>query len=576
MGSQGLSSIMLGMSTSAPIEVRSVPSTEVKEKAELYSFQKPQRRDWLTAMIVGAMCFALSAIYYHFDHHQLMMDESWHILKGHQYRELWSHFRPWNLNWWHQFMTVDGFYPLLVQAQSGFIKALFGSGRWADIFLSCSYNFLMGASLFLCVRMAGFSVLSGLASVFFINCFPETNQLNHMFMLDFPAMASTAFGIFLFFYWWANPTKKTAIACGLLLGLCSLTKHVAAVYLLGVGLMFAILSLMNKGLKPAREMFVQTAVVGLSAASLVIPWVILNRSRINYINNYAKEGLDAAGILPDFSSSFIYYAQSYWVTLSPVLCILAVFAALALKPKDNYKLLPFWCSFTVGFMLMSSYVYPMHRYILPSLILPAVLCGVLVDKLFSYKNWTVKACAIVLTALAAVQFLSFHFTPYPIANLPHLTDLSSQLGVHYESTKCGTDGTKGHPIPYSDWGYDWVSQVIEKTDKDPVYLNIMVNVSQLNAQTFDLLMKEKKSNIFATSQRVWTIAGDTIAFSPETALNYQWYLFKDGLTGLPLRDKESEKNYAAMKKFVAESGKFRLVREEKAPDNTALRLYRIL
>lgn len=473
-------------------------------------------------------------------------------------------------------MTADGFYPLVVQAQSGLVKAVFGSGRWADVFISCSYNFLMGASLFLCVRMAGFGVFGALASVLFINCFPETNQLSHMFMLDFPAMASTVFGMFLFFYWWANPTKKVAVACGLLLGMCSLTKHVAAVYLLGVGLMFALLSLMNKGSKPAREMFIQTAIVGLSAASLVIPWIIANRTRINYINTYAKEGLDAAGILPDFSSSFIYYAQSYWVTLSPLLCILAVFAAFALKPKDNYQLLPFWSSFIVGFLLMSSYVYPMHRYILPGLVLPAVLCGVLVDKLFSYKHWSVKACSVGLAAFAAVQFVSFHFTPYPISGFPVITDLSQKLGVRYESTKCGTDGLKGNPIPYSDWGYDWVSQIIEKTDKNPVYLNIMVNVSQLNAQTFDLLMKEKKSNVFATSGRVWTIAGDTIAFSPQTALNYQWYLFKEGNTGLPLRDKQSEQNYAAMKKFVAESGKFRLVKKEKAPDGTALILFRLI
>lgn len=561
-----------------PVATSSLMDSKPPESSnQNFNFESPRKRDWLIALLVGSACFALSSLYYYFDHHQLMMDESWHILKGHQYRELWSHFRPWDLSWWNRFMTVDGFYPLVVQAQSGFLKAVFGSGRWADIFLSCAYNFLMGSSIFLCVRMAGFSTFAAIASVLFINCFPETNQLNHMFMLDFPAMASTAFGMFLFFYWWSRPSIRTAVVAGLLLGLCSLTKHVAAVYLLGVGLFFAVLSLFNKGSKPAKEMFIQTAIVGLSAASLVIPWVILNRSRINYINNYAKEGLDSAGILPDFYSSFVYYAQSYWVTLSPVLCIVAIFAALSLKPRDNYKLVPIWCSFILGFLLMSSYVYPMHRYILPSLILPAMLCGVLVDKLYSYQNPLVKCCSLALIGIAVLQFVSFHFTPYPIAILPFITQLSNRLGMKYESTKCGTTGEKGHPIPYEDWGYDWVTQTIEKTDSNPVYLNIMVNVSQLNAQTFDLLMKEKQSKVvFPTSSRVWTIAGDTIDFSPEKALNYQWYLFKDGTTGLPLRDKQSESNYFMMKKFVAESGKFRLVKQAIAPDKSNLKLYRIL
>lgn len=549
-------------------------SLPLKSKNAKY-FYSPQKRDYLIAGLLGLACFALSAVYYYFDHHRLMMDESWHILKGYEYRDLWSHFRPWNLSWWQRFLTVDGFYPYVVQSQSGLLKAVIGGGRTADVLLSCTYNFLMGASLFLAVRILGFGIIAAATAVAFINIFPETNQLNHMFMLDFPAMSCTAVGMYLFFRWWNNPGYKSAVTTGLLLGFCCLTKHVAAVFLLGTGLYFALTASLNMGKEKPPKMFFQTATLGLSAASVVFSWILTNHKKINHINNYAKEGLESAGILPDFGSNCFYYLQSYWVTLSPLFCILFVLAVFALKPQDHRKLLPLWSSFVLGFVLMSLYVYPMHRYLLPSLILPAVLCGVLMERIFNYKSLLAKVCVVAVITLAGLQFISFQFMPYPVSSFPVLTQLSKVLQVCYESTKCGGDGSKGNPVPYVDWGYDWVSKRIEKTDTNPVYLNVMVNLSQLNPQTFDLQMRERKSNVFATSSRVWNIAGDIVDFKKDQAVNFQWYLFKEGETGLPFRDIESENNYKALKKFVESSGKYPLVESRKAPDGMDLKLYRV-
>lgn len=551
-------------------------SHDAAESTERWFCTRLTKTDAVSALLLGLFAFLLSASFYAFDHHQLMMDESWHVLKGYDYKELWSHFRPWKIDWWRRFLSVDGFYPYVVQAQVGLVKTVFGGGRYADIFVSCAYNFLMASSIFLSVRMVGVGVIAAFASVLFINFFPETNQLNHMFMLDFPAMSSTAFGIFLFLWWWQNPSFKRAIVTGFFIGLCSLTKHVAAVFLLGVGLLFVALSAIKEAKIKWTLLTSQIVTLGAVAAGTVIPWIIVNREKIKHINESAREGLSSTGTLPDFSASAFYYLESFWITLSPFLCCVAVLAVFCLRPADHKKMIPFWCSFTVGFVLMSSYVYPMHRYLLPSLILPSVLCGVLTERLFQSRFMLVKALAMAILLLSTAQFVSFHYTPYPISNFPALTLVSKVLGVKYESTKCGADGYKGNPVAYEDWGYDWVARKIASVDKNPVYVNVMVNLSQLNAQTFDLQLKEKKSNIFSTTSRVWNIAGDMVDFDPKTALNFQWYLFKEGNTGMPFRDEKSRKNYLDMKNFVENSGKYNLMEKRLAPDGTELKLYRVV
>jgi hypothetical protein len=82
------------------------------------------------------------------------------------------------------------------------------------------------------------------------------------------------------------------------------------------------------------------------------------------------------------------------------------------------------------------------------------------------------------------------------------------------------------------------------------------------------------SAVRPTSSRTWTVLGDTVTYSPESALYYQWYLLKSGYAGLRLLNPESEKANADILKFVKESGKFELIAEKKVPDGSEILLYR--
>lgn len=178
--------------------------------------------------------------------------------------------------------------------------------------------------------------------------------------------------------------------------------------------------------------------------------------------------------------------------------------------------------------------------------------------------------------LAGLQYISFFFSPYPLAAPPGLSQASNLLGMKLHSSTFAKDGQKDNPVPYRDWGYDWAIKNVERFNKgQPVYLNVLVNEPDLNAQTFDLETRERKLALKPTTSLIWTIVGDELKFSEETAMYYHWYLVKEGK--LPrFKGEDSKTNYSKLVAFIKDSGHFQYVDRMKAPDGDSLVLYRMV
>lgn len=538
---------------------------------EASASQALSKKDILCGLSLAFGMACIMGLWYCFDNHIPMMDEAGHILNGLGYRELFSHPKPWRADWLVKSLTVNTFYPPTVYIITGLVKTVLGAGRHWDVLVHVYFTFLLTASVFFTSRLLHIPLLAALTSALLINAYPETSSLNHIFMLDFPALSSSAFGIFLLTFWWRYPKWLNAVLCGVLIGYCCLTKQIVAAFLFGTGLFYFVAALRNENRK---KLVGQILLLAFSTAAVGAPWLILNYKSMKAINDYAQTNLVSAGQKLTPWQSMLYYLKSYYFTLSPLGCIFFLSSIFAAGKKIHLQLAPIWASALLGFLLMCNYVYPLERYILPSLIIAATVSGAVLANLISNKKMTLKIGGIAISLALIFQYISFNFTPYPISLAP-LTVLSQMMGVKLETSIYSRDGTKENPFPPNDWGYDWALDHIKKRDSNaPVYLNVMANKTNLNAQTFDLVTKEQTSPVRATTSRIWSIVGDSYEFDPEKAMYFHYYLVKEGDHGAPWKNKESEQAYEALKTFLTTSGKFEQVDRHKCPDGQDLILYR--
>src|SRR5262249_48056966 len=183
-----------------------------------------------------------------------------------------------------------------------------------------------------------------------------------------------------------------------------------------------------------------------------------------------------------------------------------------------------------------------------------------------------------ILGLAAVQFISFNFAPYPIARPEFVARLSEALGVNLVEVMDDRRQSQirhSNPLPLQDWGQEWALSTIDRFEgKKAVYLNIIPDYVQLNGNTFELIARRMGSPVRPTTSRRWTVMGDVVVVDPKVAMYCQWYLLKSGYQGNILRDDESQKNYDRLVDFVEHSGKFSLMGSRQLPDRTTVFLYR--
>ncbi len=548
-------------------------------------FTKPAIACGITIALIFS---ALLCFWHSLDNRQPSMDEAGHILCAFSYSDLFSHPHLTRGAWWGKLLTVNNFYPPAVYAFNGVLKILFGPHHFVDWLSLSIYDFVLTLSVFGTTLILSRRQLAAAVAAIAVNFYSEIIFLSHTFLLDFQVAAMIAWGLFCLVLWHERPTWKRTIYCGLALALVLATKQIAGAFLAGPGL-FYWLECLRKRQEGWKVQAWQLVVMALIAVLVMVPWVVASYGFISEFAETNKKVIastrGAITVPQALQRGIRYYFFGLPELMTPVLLGVYGLGLLTSGWKVHLRLLPVLLS-SVGGVLMISLLpwqYPHHRYIAGALVAPAVYTGVLFARSWDLNFKPVpilpKCLAVIVSAIAILQFISMNYYPYPFSQPQFLAVFAEMTGVK-ASDMCLDETGKACPHPYQDWGQKWALEVIGKRDPNcPVWLNVMANHVEYNPHTFTLQGKAMGSVVKPTSSRTWTVLGDTVNFSQESALYYQWYLLKTGDVSSHkgdrfLLNKESEKANDSILKFVKESGKFDLIAKRKVPDGSEIMLYR--
>jgi len=534
------------------------------------------------ALAVSLLFSSLLFYWYSLDNRQPSMDEAGHILCAFKYTELFSHPHVLKLWWYEKLLTVNNFYPPAVYAFNGLLKLGLGPAHFVDCLSLSIYDFVLTISVFATAMLLTGRRLAAVVAAVVVNLYSELIFLSHTYLLDFQVAAMISLGVLALVWWSKEPDWKRTFVCSIALTLVLATKQVAGAFLAGPGLYY-FLSLLIRKPKGWKLQALQLVSMAVIAAILMVPWAVASYGFISEFAETNKKVITstqgAITVPQALQRGIRYYSFSLPQMMTPLLLSFAALAFCFIGKALHLRLLP--VLMTAGGVVMISLLpwqYPHHRYVAGALIVPAIYTGAFFLRLWDFKFKPFppasRAFACLFLLLGILQYFSLCFFPYPFAKPSFMVALSNVL--HAKTSSMGTDEKgKANPVPFQDWGHKWVLEIIGKRDPNlPVWLNVMANHVEYNPHTFTLQGKEMGSAVRPTSSRTWTVLGDTVTYSPESALYYQWYLLKSGYAGLRLLNPESEKANADILKFVKESGKFELIAVKKVPDGSEIMLYR--
>ncbi|CAN5172359.1 hypothetical protein BH10CYA1_BH10CYA1_39040 [soil metagenome] len=513
---------------------------------------------------------ALVPIWFSHEHRIPTIDESGHILNAFTYADLFKHPRLLRSEWWHQFLSVNSFYPPFAHMINGLFKAIFGSSRAVDIAVLTLFNAALSLSLYGITKRLTGSGLAAVLSAVIINLYPELALLNRAFWLDFPLTSMVAVGLFSLFNFRTDPTWRRAILAGIALGAACMTKQIAVVYLaLPVAAVFIErIAGKSKSISDA----VKLSVAGLIAASISAPWFILNAEKAKLMADECAVNITHT---QSFADNLLHYAEVLPATMSPyllALCVAALFFARKIVRRQLYPLL---LSAGGGVLAVCTlaWILPKPQYIAPALITAAVITGCCLAQMIENKNRYVRRLSWVVLAAAVLQILSLEFSPYPVSRPTWFCNFGRSMGNSISEPRLGINLV--NPRPEVDWGQYWAMREIDKKDSGrKVYLNILSNSPDLNVHTFELIAHDLQSQVVPTTSRKYTIGGDKVTFSPTEALYYQWYLIQSENHYQGFADAASQKAFERLKQFVKTDAHFQEVASHPLPDGTTLTLYR--
>lgn len=542
----------------------------------------PETRKAGFVWLLPALLFpAITCLWFSFDTRQPSMDEAGHILNAFIYRDMMAHPHPFSIHWWEKFFSVNQFYPFAVYAFNGALKLVLGSGRWVDIFSLILFDFMLTASTFaIAFILTGRRTAAFFAS-FLINLYPWVTFLGHTFLLDFQLICSVSLGIAALLWWDGKPDWRRTALTSAALAFAVMTKQIAACFLIGIGLCFLVDAIRRTPENGRNERLLALVCMVAFSALFFVPWILLSSKFISTFAQANQESIQYTVGQITVPQAFLrgvgFYGASMVRTMSPLLMAAFIASVFLAGRRAHRKILPLTATLVGGILIISClpWQFPHDRYVGSLLILPAVYTGVLLHNLFDSKRSVLVWLAALLLTLASLQFVSYFFSPFPVSASSSLTGFSTAMGV---TSKTGLTDLIGKNIPRPasvDWGQKWVHETIKTVDDGlPVWLNVLANHPDLNPQTIELEGKYMKSQVRPTSSRTWTVMGDRVSFSPETALYYHWYLLKTGHHGCPFIDKKSENAYLSIVNFLKTSGKFKEVARRAAPDGGEIVLFR--
>ncbi len=546
----------------------------------------------LVCGLAVSFVFACLLCFWHaMDSRQPSMDEAGHILCAFTYADLFSHPHVLKGSWWQSLLLVNNFYPPAVYAFNGLLKMVIGPEHFVDWISLAIYDFVLTLSLFATTMILTGRRFAAVVAASTVNFYPGMVAFSHTFLLDFQVAAMISLGLFCLVWWREKPNWKKTVICGLSLALVLASKQIAGAFLAGAGIYYFLGYLTKK--PPGWKLYLgQLVVMALIAILAMVPWAVAS---YGFISEFAETNkkviastVGAITVPQALQRGLRYYTFQLPNTLTPLLLMVAIVSMAFSGVKTHLRLMPVLLSAVFGVVLISllPWQYPQVRYSLGALTAPAVYTGAFLaqawDAKFKWAPLLPKVLRNVLPkilvgsvlALAVLQYLSFCFFPFPFEKPEFMVDFSNLMAVRTQKIGLDVRG-KATPDPYQDWGQKWALELIGKRDPGaPVWLNVMANHVEYNPHTFTLQGKYIGSKVKPTSSRTWTVLGDTVSFSKESTLYYQWYLIKTGYVGLKLLNEESKIANQNILKFVQDSGKFELIAKRRVPDGSEIFLYR--
>ncbi len=527
----------------------------------------------ISIVLLTATLALVNALWFSLDHSLLSQDEAGHILNAWRFQELFAQPNFLRPHWWKELLEVNRCYPPTTYVISALLKLALGGSRAVDNGALVIFSSALVVATFNICRLLNLSQRAAVMAAALLSLYPLNALYSHKYYLDMQLAAAAACGLWAMLWWQRGARLKRAIITGVAIGICCLVKHLVAVFIAGGALV--IVAEHFKANKLSKDSCISFAVLVLSALMVVLPWVTYNTSFIAGLTKDNLHYMQQTGQTTNLYKAAMHYLAFLPESMSPLLLGTAVLAVFFVDKKYHHILLPLTLSAIFGMVVTCSWnaATPINRYLTAALICPSVYTAVFIDRLLTSKAIAAKLTAALILGLALVQYTAFCFSPYPIKLL---SSIPQTLGLNM--TDSATHSRQlGCPTPREDWGYSMVADRIAQTDgSKPVWLNIMINMSQLNTHGFELLAKEKGYAFKPTTSRAWTVTGDKLEFSPKTALYYDWFLLKSGNTGNHWIDSKSEHNYSELVNYVKTSGSYQLTDKQDLPDGSKLELFRKL
>lgn len=513
---------------------------------------------------------ALLALWFGFDHSWPFWDAADHVRVEFRYAEMIRHIKPLSWPWWHEFMTINYCYPQTVHIFDGLVKALLGSGRWVDSISLVFFSMVMSLSVFALGKIMFKDSKSAAMAVLVINCYPLVANLSHLKLLDFPHLSLFCLGLLSLLYWRETPSWKRALFCGVGLGIACTSKQGASFFLVGPSLYFLYEQLKQKRLKESLQLILAGAIVVLFLAV----WFCFNWGDIHAYMSRNSGLIGQRTVWTAFMPNLMGYVTPFPALLGYPLFMLFGFSFVTAKKQIWSVLVPSTIAFVVGLLCMSvlPFQLPECRYIVPCLLLPALLTATQFCRAMRSGNVLWKGISIVLLSLGLLQFFAMNYCPYPIPAPQWLTH--SFLGAQGE--RRASLEPSYNPTPSGDpYAQEWlVKKCTEAVGNRICWLNMLPSTPELSVHTLEIVARYQSSNLRPTTVRLWTPIGDRIEFDPVALSNFDFFLFKTGPQGLNFDSPSSAANYKKIEDWVKESGNYELFAQRKIVDGSELSVYR--
>jgi hypothetical protein len=534
----------------------------------------------VTALIATAIFCAALAIWLYFDKHVPACDEANHVLNGLTYTNLLQHARPLRASWWHSFFTVNTYYPpvgtLTMGIACAIIKDPILALQLVKIFWLAVLSLSVGAIAF----MVSGSSIGVAAAICLVNLCVITCDFSHYSLIDQPLVAMVATGLAVIYWKGGKASVKHSLVTGLVLGLAIMSKQVAIAFL-GFPILFdSMITLRRNWNKNGLQ---SLFLVALPLIIICLPWTAINFISVQKLNaeiaaELSKRGSPNARILFNLE----YYLGSWLYCASPLVLFTALLGFCTVKWEQQKKLFILWISIlpTALALCLISCQPARDRYIAPIVILIAV-AGSLGTKQIANKNKTVfLIAAVIFLPLGALQYLSFNFNPYPISQPGFFRQAPRWLGCALREHISpffdkGNSIVFWQHIPPSRDGGELANQILNYIDQvdgqRSSWLNITASSSGLDVHEMELLAKLRKLAVKPTTSRVWTALGDKEEFSESKALDFRWYVIKNGDQGFRFADQRNLLAHEKLIDFVRHH--YKLIKQFKSTNDENVELY---